>query len=186
MAEKFQNKYRIPSSRLQGFDYGSHASYFVTICTKNKIHYFGEIVNTHNVETHHYASLHCPSLCPTDIGKIAFDFWAAIPEHYPFVVLDEFVIMPNHIHGILCFNRPGKTDRTPNIFGAQSQNLGAVIRAYKSSVKRYANQHNIAFEWQPRFYDRIIRDERARQAIRNYIINNPQNWYKDQLNNSIT
>lgn len=177
MAEKFQNKYRIPSNRLQGFDYGSHNLYFVTICTKNKIHYFGEIVKS--VETDNYASLQ-----PTEIGKIAFDFWQEIPKHYPFVILEEFVIMPNHIHGILFFNLPEKTDWNPNKFGSQSQNLGAVVRGFKSSVKRYANQNEIEFEWQTRFHDHIIRDENERYAIKNYIINNPKNWNKDELNNN--
>jgi len=134
-----------------------------------------------NVETHN-----CASLQPTDIGKIAFKFWEEIPKHYPFVVLEEFVIMPNHIHGILFFNRPDKTDWTKNKFGVQSQNLGAVIRAYKSSVKRYANQNDIAFEWQARFHDHIIRNEKERQAIKDYIISNPQNWKEDKLNANIT
>ncbi|MGC4129059.1 MAG: transposase [Bergeyella sp.] len=177
--KKFQNKYRIPSNRLQGFDYGSHALYFVTICTKNRVHYFGEIVETDNyfVETDNY-----PSLRETTIGKIAFDFWQEIPEHYPFVELDGFVVMPNHVHGILFFNRPEKTDWNPNKFGVQSQNLGAVIRAYKSSVKRYANLNEIEFEWQSRFQDHIIRNEEQRQIIKNYIMNNPKNWKGDKFN----
>lgn len=172
MAEKFKNKYRIPSNRLQGFDYGSDGAYFVTICTKNRSCYFGNIVETGN----------CPFLRPTRIGQIAIDFWNDIPNHYPFVILDEFVVMPNHIHGILFFNKPDKTDWQPNQFGPQSQNLGAVIRAYKSSVKRYANQNNIEFEWQSRFHDHIIRDDHALNNIRQYIITNPENWSLDALN----
>ena len=178
MPEKFRNKYRIPSNRLQGFDYGSHGMYFVTICTKDRMHYFGEIANTPpGVETGN-----CPSLRMTEVGNIAQQCCMEIPQHYPFVVLDEFVIMPNHTHGILFFNLPDKTDWTPNVFGVQSKNLGAVIRAYKSSVKRYANQNQIEFDWQSRFHDHIIRDEREYHAIKNYIINNPQNWNKDKFN----
>jgi REP element-mobilizing transposase RayT len=199
MMEKFQNKYRIPSTRLQGYDYGSHGLYFVTICTKNRECYFGNIVETHHcasndntistvetgncpsdinpIETHN-----CASLRPTTIGQIAIDYWNEIPKHYPFVELDEFVVMPNHIHGILFFNRPDKMDWTPNQFGVQSQNLGAVIRAFKSTTKRYANQNNIEFEWQSRYHDRIIRNEKELNAIRQYIIDNPLNWAKDVLN----
>jgi putative transposase len=124
--DKFQNKYRIPSARLKGYDYGSNGMYFVTICTQNRLHYFGEIVST--------------SLRPTVIGQIAIDFWNEIPKHFPFVELDEFIIMPNHIHGILFFNKPNKTDWTPNQFGAQSKNLGSVIRGFKASVKRHATK----------------------------------------------
>ena len=116
------------------------------------------------------------------IGQTAIDYWLEIPKHYPFVQLDEFVVMPNHIHGILFFNKPHKTDWIPNSFGVQSQNLGAVIRAFKSSLKRFANQNNIEFEWQARYHDRIIRDEKELKAIRKYIVDNPDNWLNDELN----
>ena len=102
---KFQNKYRIESARLQGYDYGSHGHYFVTICTKNRINYFGEISVF------------------TEIGKIANNFWKEIPAHYPFVEIDHFIVMPNHIHGVLFFNRPDKKDWNPNQFGVQSVDL---------------------------------------------------------------
>ncbi len=126
---KFQNKYRIPTNRLLGYDYGSNGLYFVTICTKNRINYFGEIGIF--AETHNYASpTEIPNNCasstqeqthncaslqwrPTTIGIIAYQYWQEIPKHYPFVETDEFVVMPNHIHGILSFNRPDKTDWTP-------------------------------------------------------------------------
>lgn len=193
--EKFQNKYRIPSNRLQGYDYGSHGLYYVTICTKNRVCYFGHIVETHNcasdVITHENTSdkstpetHNCASLRATTIGQIAIDYWAEIPKHYPFVELDEFVVMPNHIHGILFFNRPEKMDWTPNAFGPQSQNLGAVIRGFKSSVKRYANQNEMEFDWQSSFHDHIIRDEKSLFAIRNYIVHNPDNWFHDVLHNN--
>ena len=167
--DKYKNKYRIPTNRMQGYDYGSNGCYYVTICTKNKEHYFGEIV----VETDNY-----PSLRATEIGKIAEKFWLDIPNHFPFVILDQFVIMPNHIHGILIFNKDS-TSWQPNKFGSQSQNLGSVIRGFKSSLKRYANENNIDFAWQERFHDNIIRDNNSLDNIRKYIINNPQNWQDD-------
>lgn len=174
--DKYQNKYCIPTNRLSGFDYGSQAFYFVTICTQNKAHYFGEIISHNVVEPHNNVALQM-----TEIGKIAYDYWMDIPNHYPFVIIDEFVIMPNHIHGILYLNPTDKTEWTPNKFGPQSQNLGAIIRGFKSSVKRYANLNNIDFEWQSRYHDRIIRDNGEYYAIKNYIINNPTNWIKDEL-----
>ncbi len=203
MDDKFQNKYRIPSNRLQGFDYSSHGLYFVTICTKDRIHYFGNIspVETDNYPSQNQDNMrnypsqnqaennmgksetdHYPILRVTQIGQVAIDFWKEIPKHYPFVELDEFVIMPNHLHGILFFNRPEKSDWTENKFGSQSQNLGAVIRAFKASVKRYANNNQIEFDWQTRFHDRIIRDDRELRAVRQYIINNPEKWANDDLN----
>ena len=86
------------------------------------------------------------------------------------------------MHGILFFDRPEKTHWQPNQFGGQSQNLGAVIRAFKSTTKRYANQNNIEFDWQSRYHDRIIRNEKELNAIRQYIIDNPTNWKNDVLN----
>lgn len=173
-SEKFQGKYRIPEARWKGFDYGSNAMYFVTICTKNRENYFGEIPI---VQTDNY-----PSVRMTEIGKIANDFWMEIPKHYPFVLLDEFVLMPNHLHGILIFRKENYNEWNLNKFGVQSQNLAAVIRAYKSSVKRYANQKNIEFYWQSRYYDRIVRDYEELRRIQIYIQNNPNNWKNDEYN----
>ncbi|MGY6562898.1 MAG: transposase [Luteibaculaceae bacterium] len=176
---KFRNKYRIDTTRLKGHDYGSSGFYFVTICTKNRKYYFGDIPIEN--ETGSDAKLQ-----PTEIGQIAFNFWSEISKHYPFVAVDEFVIMPNHIHGILHFNNPEKTGWEPNKFGVQSKNLAAVVRAFKSSVKRYANQNNIPFEWLSRYHDSILRDERALKAVRRYIKNNPKKWALDALHKDAT
>ncbi len=172
VTKRFKNKYRIPTNRLPGYDYGADGWYFVTICTKNRMHYFGEIVETCN----------CASLRPTATGMIANEYWLQIPQHYPFVQLDAFVIMPDHIHGILFFNNHDKTDWKPNKFGAQSRNLGAVIRGFKSSLKRNTNQNNIDFAWQPRFHDRIIRSQEELDAVRNYIAQNPVKWIAGKQN----
>jgi REP element-mobilizing transposase RayT len=180
MPDLIQNKYRIPTNRLPRYDYGADGWYFVTICTKNRVHYFGDIVRTHHRECDIVETRNCASLQYTETGTVAHDFWLQIPQHYPFVQLDTFVIMPDHIHGILCFNNPDKTDWSPNVFGPQSQNLGAVIRAFKSSVKRHTNQNNIPFSWQSRFYDRIIRDQDALDATRHYIALNPAKWAADK------
>ena len=95
--------------------------------------------------------------------------------------------MPDHVHGILNFNKPDCRDAkfcvsattampTTNKFGPQSQNLASVIRGYKAAVKKYATINNIAFTWQPRYHDHVVREDRALQAIRRYIRNNPQKW----------
>ena len=97
MPDKFKNKYRIKSARLAGYDYRNEGLYFVTICTKNKFHYFGEIENG--------------NLLLNEIGLIAHNYWAEIPQHFDHVSLDEFVIMPDHIHGIICIDEKREINR---------------------------------------------------------------------------
>jgi len=177
MEEKFRNKYRISSARLTGWDYGSHGLYFVTICTKDRGGYFGEIAD---VETKGIASLQV-----SEIGAVAQDSWLRIPQFHPYVELDEFVIMPDHIHGILFINKPGKETWELNKFGSQSKNLASIIRGYKSSIKKYSTLNDIEFCWQPGYYDRVIRNDLEHSRIRNYIYDNPQNWMlnKDNFEN---
>jgi REP element-mobilizing transposase RayT len=91
MQDKFQNKYRIPSARLQNWDYSSNGAYFITICTQNREHYFGEIKDA--------------AMQISTIGQLAEQYWKEIPNHFPFVELGNFVVMPNHIHGILIINK---------------------------------------------------------------------------------
>ena len=108
MDGKFQNKYRISSTRLKKWDYGWNAPYFVTICTKNMEHYFGKIVDG--------------EMRLSDIGGIAQQCWCEIPDHFPFVILDAFVIMPNHVHGIIIINKidDGHNVETQNFASLQS------------------------------------------------------------------
>jgi putative transposase len=176
--DKFKDKYRIPSARLQNWDYGSPGLYFITICTKDRISYFGDIIlQNQTVETQNFASLQS-----TEIGKIAQQYWQAIPEHFPFVELDEYVLMPNHFHGILIINKPNYDGWQVNKFGPQSQNLPSIIRGYKSAVKKQATLKQIDFGWQARYFDRIIRSEKELQNIRHYILNNPNKWEQDKNN----
>jgi REP element-mobilizing transposase RayT len=302
MGDRFKQKYRIPSARLQGYDYGQNGAYFITICTKNRFHFFGEIIVS-DQETHTNAYLQA-----TPIGEIANEYWKKIPAHFSFVILDEFQIMPNHVHGIIIIDKnrlqniagsetqniagsetqniadsetqniagsetqniagsetqniadsetqniadsesqnvadsetqniagsetqnvadsetqnvadsetqniadsetqniaDSETQNiagsemqniagseTQNIaslqggyknkFGPQSGNLSSVIRGYKAAVKSFATSNNIEFGWQPRFHDRIIRDEDEMNRIRKYIVENPDNWFRDYNN----
>ena len=95
MAELFKNKYRIPSARLQGWDYGSNAMYFITICTKERVKYFGEIKDG--------------KMILSDTGKLCQDYLYKIPVFSPFVLIDEAIIMPNHLHAIIVIDRPVET-----------------------------------------------------------------------------
>ncbi len=185
MTDKFQNKYRIPSARASWWNYGDVAGYFITICTKNRAHYFGEIG------------------MPTEIGQIVESEWMKTPTIRPDMNLDldEFVVMPNHFHAIIWigeneYNAGGHVVETRciaslqsvpsvpiNKFGPQSKNLASILRGFKSAVTTFATKNKIEFEWQERYHDHIIRDEESYQKIKNYIINNPSNWTTDKFYN---
>jgi len=151
--------------RLSNYDYSQPGYYFVTICTKNKIHYFGEIENR--------------IMKLTKAGKIAINCWHDIPARFQNIGLDEFVIMPDHIHGIIIIeNHKG---RQPS---KSRPTLGDVIGSYKSLVvynySRFIKINKLnnvnPYIWQKRFHDNIIRSKYALNKIRKYIINNPKNW----------
>jgi putative transposase len=180
MEGKYRNKYRVSSARLEGWDYGSHGLYFVTICTKDRIRYFGEIEDDIGFEAQRSETQSIASLRMTEIGKIAYDNWGSIPTFHPYVELDDFVIMPDHMHGILFINKPDKISWEINKFGAQSKNLASILRGYKSSVKTYATTNNIEFTWQSRYYDRVIRNEKEYLNIKGYIQDNPDQWFLNQ------
>ena len=191
MSDRFQNKYRIESTRLKNWDYGWNAPYFVTICTQNRECFFGDVVGG--------------DMVLNEIGKIANDCWLEIPEHFPFVKLGEHVVMPNHVHGIVEIDKPddgrddGRNDQyvetqnfaslqsdqyessTKNKFGPQSKNLASIIRGFKIGVTKNARLINPNFAWQPRYHDHIIRNDESFQKISEYIINNPLNWSSDQF-----
>lgn len=161
-------KYRVLSARLANWDYGSSGVYFVTICTAGRTNYFGDI--RENLPVY------------SEIGEIAFQYWQNIPAHFPFVIVDHFVVMPNHLHGLLFLDRPEYHGWELNRFGPQSQNLASIIRGYKAGVKTYATQHRIEFSWQPRYYDRVVINENEWNRIRQYIADNPLKWEQDRDN----
>jgi putative transposase len=132
MEEKYKDKYRTTPARLTGWDYGTHGLYFITICTKDRVRYFGEIEEENNYkETRGIVSLR-----ESEIGRIVRSNWIKIPEFSPFVELGEFVIMPDHMHGVLFINKPDKINWEANKFGVQVQNLASIIRGYKSIGKK--------------------------------------------------
>lgn len=161
--------------RLQGFDYGSNGGYFITINTKHREQFFGKIKNG--------------IMELSEIGCIAWKCWYEIPKYYPFVILDEFVAMPDHVHAVLLINkqRPKnfvaphrQNTNISNKFGPQSKNLAAIIRGFKIGVTKNARETKPDFEWQTRFHDHIIRNEDELNRIRQYIKDNPKNWGKDK------
>ena len=180
--ELFQEKYRIKSIRLPGWDYSADGYYFVTICVKNRECIFGDIKNG--------------MMGLNELGCIAHRFFNDIPNHFNNVILDEFVIMPNHVHGIVAIQNKTESSsivetrdlaslpNTNNQFGPlKKQSLQSIIHGFKSSVKRWANKNGCQyFQWQPRYHDHIIRNENTLNKICLYTHHNPQMWERDRNN----
>ena len=171
---KFQNRYRIESTRLKNWDYGSDAIYFVTICTQHREHFFGEIANG--------------KMELNEIGELVQNEWLKSAEIRPDMnlKLGAFVVMPNHFHGIITIGSNKyntRRDAKPRVstFGAQSNNLASIIRGFKSSVSINTRKIIPSFGWQARFHDHIIRDFDSFHRIEQYIQNNPGKWTKDKF-----
>ena len=117
-----------------------------------------------------------------ELGKDVEETWKNIPEHYKGIELDYFVIMPNHMHGIIIIN-PVETGHAPSLqhYGAT---LGNVIGSFKSAVTNWTLKNGFTtFSWQARFYDHIIRNEADLFRIRKYISNNSLKWELDEYYN---
>jgi putative transposase len=162
---RYRDKYRVETTRLSSWDYSSSGYYFVTICAKEKQYCFGE-VSSGQMEL-------------SKLGRAAHDCWIAMPRHFPFAAVDLFVVMPNHVHAIVVIRQPDGRPRE-NQFGPQSANLGSIVRGYKIGVKKYATQRGLSFAWQARFFEHVIRTEKALGRIRDYIVTNPQRWESDE------
>jgi REP element-mobilizing transposase RayT len=190
--EKFKNKYRIPSARAQWWDYGNNAAYFITICTHNMIHYFGEI-SPAPLEPRLIAALETRLIASLP-GKIAESCWLDIPKNFPYAQLDSFVIMPNHVHGIIVINKQFTTDNGNSVDVSNgldelqiggfagynnpmlNENIPRIIRWFKGRCTFEIRKVQTSFKWQTRYYDRIIRDNQEYERIKIYIENNVKNW----------
>jgi putative transposase len=170
----FKNKYRIESTRLKGWDYASAGWYFVTICTRGEECFFGDVISG--------------EMRLSPIGEIVADEWQRTPTIRGNVELDEWIVMPNHVHGIIVINDPVETPRrgvsTPaKPSRLQPNSLGSIIGQIKTvCTKRIHASGCREFDWQARFHDEILRDERAADNIRKYIVDNPAKWGTDKEN----
>ena len=159
--------------RLKEYDYSQPGAYFVTICTKDRLNLFGEIVN----EQMHLSAA----------GQIARRCWDELPDHFGSIELDQFVVMPNHIHGIIIIldGPVGATHASPQREERKERKrntLGDMVGSFKSAVTKRINEINGtpgAPFWQRGYYDHIIRDDRSLTRIREYILNNPLRWFVD-------
>lgn len=171
------------SIRLKGYDYSQAGAYFVTIRTGQGECVLGNVV-------------HGETKC-SPIGKIAERFWHEIPEHFPYIELDEFKVMPNHVHGIILIwgdeNQKAAirrvvqlNDPTRNYFSMISpkkKTLSVIVRTYKGAVTTRCRTNAFKnFKWQQNYYEHIIRNERSLNRIRAYIATNPQRWELDREN----
>ena len=139
-----------------------------------------------------FGEIHNGIMGLNELGCIACEQWLKTAQLRKNVILDEWVVMPNHMHGIIIINTPVETHCNASLrndnnwknnrFGPQYNNLASIVRGFKSSVKRICNKNNIPFAWQPRFYDHIIRDEKSLNEIQQYILNNPWKWEMDRNN----
>ncbi len=135
----------------------------------------------------------------SESGKICENYLNEIPEHFPFVLLDSFVVMPNHLHSIITINKPdvetlhcnvstsdwNDTGKMTNKFMAyispKSGSLSTILRSFKSAVTIDMHKIDAGFAWQSRFHDHIIRDHQSYLRIKNYIETNPIHWKEDKF-----
>lgn len=184
----YKNKYRVESIRLKNYHYGKPGVYFITIVTHNRQCLFGIIEND--------------KMQLYDGGKIAQLCWLNIPNHFPHAQLDEFVILPNHILGIIILNDIANDQNKMNNVGTQNivetqkivslqqknsfqhiipGSIGSVVRGFKIGVTKWFRQHtNINTVWQRNYYEHIIHNDEEFFRIRQYIINNPTKWKTDK------
>jgi REP element-mobilizing transposase RayT len=156
------------SIRLKGYDYCRKGLYFITVCVQNRVCLFGEISNG--------------KMILNEYGKIVQMVWNELPQHYANVQLGEFVVMPNHIHGIIII-----TDAVSIGAGlkpAPIHGLPEIVRALKTFSARQINKMRDTVGerlWQRNYYEHIIRNAAAHRRIATYILNNPANWSNDKF-----
>ena len=192
---KVEKQYRLP-----GYDYSGGGYYFVTICTQDRLNIL-RCVGTDPRVRSSYKKQPCGLL--SEFGNLCQQWWLKIPDKFPGTELDKFCFMPNHFHGILIIrykckaqtrgsaptNYTGGSAPT-NHTGWSAPTVGNVIQWFKTMttneyIKNVKTQSWLKFSkhvWQPRFHDRVIRNEKEYWAIKRYILDNPKNWDKDKEN----
>ena len=179
------------SIRLKGYDYSQAGLYFITICCANRECLFGEIKND--------------EMILNDAGKIANECWLEIPKHFPNAILHEYIVMPNHIHGIIELAGDENFQPQRNEFQKMiPRSIGSIVKGYKIGVTKWF-RNNVGAEnfpagaenfpagaenflplptkkiWQRNYHEHIIRNEKSYQIISEYIINNPAKWKDDKF-----
>jgi len=174
------------SIRLRGYDYSSAGMYFITPCVQNRICIFGEIQNG--------------EIILNQFGQIEYDQWYLLPERFPNVDFDEFIVMPNHVHGIIILRNDGATlvvaqnetvdnDIRATVKVATNPTIGDIVGAYKSLVVHHCLEYikpncpekRLGKLWQRNYWEHIIRTDNDYKRIADYIKNNLKKWNNDKL-----
>ncbi len=161
------------SIRLQSYDYRSNGAYFVTICTHQRECMLGEIA--------------ADVFSLSGYGEIVAEVWCDLPDHYPNVELDAFVVMPNHIHAVIVIIDTVGAELSSAPTRAKHNPLSEIVRGFKAfSARRINELRNSPGNpvWQRNYYDHIVRSEKSLNAIREYILFNPARWASDRENPS--
>lgn len=167
MTSLFINRYRRESIRRKGFDYSLPGSYYFTICTYNREHLFGSIILSYDQQKHAPSKV----MVLNEAGKIVDDCWKDLPNHYEHIMLDAFIVMPDHVHGIIIIENPVDENK--------HHGLPEFIRALKSFSSRRIAEAMVTTNrhvWQTGYYDRLINSHEDLEKTRNYIMQNPENW----------
>ena len=197
----YPDRHHRRSIRLRGHDYAQAGAYFITICSRDRVCIFADVVEG--------------AIVLTPIGEVAMSCWEAIPVHFPASDLDAFVVMPNHLHGIVVLGErradEGTACRAPTTrsspvverFGAPTaRSIPTIVRSFKAAVTKAINDDpgrgtacralltdrlgllrpgRIPSIWQSNYHEHIVRDERSLDRLRSYIAANPAHWGEDSL-----
>jgi len=186
----YKNIYRIESHRLKGWDYANSGCYFLTLCTQNRLHLFGNIKNG--------------KIVLSKFGQIIYDEWYKSFEMRDELFAGEFVVMPNHIHGIVILDahdpvvethgRASLQQEPPLLLKRTPKSISSFVAGFKSAticeIDNYIDLNQLDIEkfnqknrlWQRNYWDRVIRNEKEYERIAEYIYTNPVNWVNDKLN----
>ncbi len=157
---KYFKQYRSDGNRLKGYDYSQDGRYFITINHKNNFRIFGEVVEG--------------KMVLNDVGISVEKTWNELSKHYDNLILDEFIVMPNHVHMIMVINNTSSDRR---------HGIPEFVRNFKSFSSKGINEINGTpgkSNWQRDYWDKIIRTDEQYYNIKQYIINNPKNWDKEK------
>ena len=176
------NKHRRRSIRLRGYDYAQVGAYFVTVCTQNMEYLFGDVLRG--------------AAALSEAGEMVRTVWEELSLHYSGIGTDAFVVMPNHIHGVVILSAPPVTgkpsfdlDREAQGIAPMRMGLPDVVHRFKTlTTKRYTDgvkdrgwQRFSGRLWQRNYWEHVIRDEDELGRIREYIVENPAKWECDPL-----
>ena len=160
------------SVRLRGYDYSQPGTYFLTVCTHDRECLFGDVLDG--------------EITFNEAGRIIDECWHDLPDHYPYVALDAFVVMPNHVHGLVVLqDTVGAGLKPAHARREERYALPEIVRGFKTFSARRINRVTGRIGqpiWQRNYYEHVIRNEADLDSIREYIVGNPAKWREDPDN----